>query len=52
MEAMEWANGEALVPLSDGDSLNYQYWYRELATGGVCGNSHNLTNGVNIVWGA
>jgi len=34
-----------------GDERNYQYWYREVATGGVCGNSHNLTNGVNIVWG-
>ena len=38
--------------VSAGDERNYQYWYREVAAGGVCGNSHNLTNGVNIVWGA
>ena len=38
--------------VSAGDSLNYQYWYREVSTGGLCGNSHNLTNAVNIVWGA
>jgi len=37
--------------VSAGDTRNYQYWYREVPTGGVCGNSHNLTNGVSITWG-
>jgi len=37
--------------VSAGDTRNYQYWYREVNTGGVCGNSHNLTNGVGITWG-
>jgi len=38
--------------VSAGDVLNYQYWYREVASGGLCGNSHNLTNGLSFVWGA
>ena len=37
--------------VSAGDNLNYQYWYRDVRTGGPCGNSYNLTNGVNLTWG-
>ena len=33
-----------------GDTLHYQAWYRDVGTGGPCGNSHNLTNGVTITW--
>ena len=28
----------------------YQCWYRDQSNGGPCGNSHNLTNGVAIIW--
>jgi hypothetical protein len=35
--------------LVGGDVRNYQCWYRD-TTGGLCGNSHNLTNGLQIVW--
>ena len=33
-----------------GDTRNYQAWYRQNSSGGPCGNSHNLTNGVTITW--
>jgi len=52
------ASGNAIttVPVSGaasaGDVLNYQYWYREVAAGGLCGNSHNLSNGLQVVFGA
>jgi len=35
-----------------GDSLNYQCWYREVSSGGLCGNSFNLTNAVSLTWDA
>jgi len=45
-------NGQAFGnTLSVGDVVNYQYWYRQ-PPGGLCGNSHNLTNALQIVWGA
>ena len=34
--------------LSAGDEVNYQCWYRDNT--GVCGNSHNLTNGLSLAW--
>jgi len=46
-------NGQAYSnEVSAGDVLNYQYWYRDVAAGGPCGNSHNLTNALQVVWGA
>jgi hypothetical protein len=46
-------NGQAFGhTLNAGEVVNYQYWYRDVATGGPCGNSHNLTNALQIVWGA
>ena len=44
-------NGQAFGnTLSVGDVVNYQCWYRDNA--GVCGNSHNLTNGLTLTWDA
>ena len=34
--------------LVGGDTRYYQCWYRDQT--GVCGNTHNLTNGLQIVW--
>ena len=34
--------------LVGGDTRYYQLWYRDNT--GVCGNSHNLTNGLAITW--
>jgi hypothetical protein len=36
--------------LSAGEVVNYQCWYRDNT--GVCGNSHNLTNGLTLTWDA
>ena len=33
-----------------GDTRHYQAWYRQSSSGGPCGNSHNLTNGLTITW--
>lgn len=38
--------------VSAGDTLYYQCWYRQGSSGGPCGNSHNLTNGLGLDWGA
>jgi hypothetical protein len=35
--------------LVGGDTRYYQCWYRDVV-GGLCGNSHNLTNGLAITW--
>jgi hypothetical protein len=44
-------NGQAFGnTLSVGDVVNYQCWYRDSA--GVCGNTHNLTNGLTLTWDA
>ena len=44
-------NGQAFGnTLSVGDVVNYQCWYRDNA--GVCGNTHNLTNGLTLTWDA
>ena len=33
-----------------GDTRHYQAWYRQSSSGGPCGSSHNLTNGMTITW--
>jgi hypothetical protein len=44
-------NGQAYGnTLSAGEVVNYQCWYRDNT--GVCGNSHNLTNGLTLTWDA
>jgi hypothetical protein len=44
-------NGQAYDnAIAVGDVVNYQCWYRDNA--GVCGNSHNLTNGLTLTWDA
>ena len=45
-------NGQAYGhTIEPGETVNYQVWYREGSAGGLCGNSHNLTNAVKLVWG-
>ena len=44
-------NGQAYGnTLSAGEVVNYQCWYRDNT--GVCGNSHNLSNGLTLTWGS
>ena len=38
--------------IADGETVNYQAWYRDDVNSSPCGNSFNTTNAYSIVWGA
>ena len=45
-------SGAGATSIADGETVNYQGWYRDDVSSSPCGNSFNTTNAYSIVWGA